>query len=91
MERWQHNLEHGCIVLLYHPCLSSKDQAEVISLVSNCLKKYVSSPSLLISPSHPVTLVAWGCFKQFSRQIYPAFSLVKLTHYCALIGRKLKR
>ena len=67
MERWQHNLEHGCIVLLYHPCLSSKQQGEVISLLSNCLKKYVSTPSLLTSASYPVILVGWGSYRQFSK------------------------
>ena len=25
IERWQHNLEHGCVVMLYHPCMH-KDQ-----------------------------------------------------------------
>ena len=24
IERWQHNLEHGSIVMLYHPCLDKK-------------------------------------------------------------------
>ena len=67
MERWQHNLEHGCIVLLYHPCLSSKQQGEVISLLSNCLKKYISTPSLLTSASYPVILVGWGSYRQFSK------------------------
>ena len=23
-ERYQHNIEHGCIVMLYHPCLDKK-------------------------------------------------------------------
>ena len=31
-ERWQHNLEHGSVVLLYHPCLDNTQLTQV------CLK-----------------------------------------------------
>ena len=49
-ERWQHNLEHGVVVLLYHPCLNvdrrGKQQlARLIHTVRGCIRKHVVTPS----------------------------------------------
>ena len=66
VERWQHNLEHGCIVLLYHPCLAASHVNRLVSLVSNCVRKFVSTPSRLPSHAKPVVLVGWGCYQEFS-------------------------
>ena len=66
MERWQHNLEHGCIVVLYHPCLATHHVLSVISLVSGCLKKFVSTPSGFPDSKHPLILVGWGAYRKFS-------------------------
>ena len=93
MERWQHNLEHGSIVVLYHPCLASHHLTSVISLVSSCLKKYVSTPSLLPDPHQPLMLLGWGAFRKFSsldkkairnfvvREGYLVESFNKLAHH----------
>ena len=66
VERWQHNLEHGCIVLLYHPCLGQTQVARLIGLLSSCVRKFVSTPSRLPSHSKPLILVGWGCYQEFS-------------------------
>ena len=66
MERWQHNLEHGSIVVLYHPCLASHHVISVISLVSSCLKKYITTPSGLTDPHHPLIMIGWGAYRKFS-------------------------
>ena len=49
-ERWQHNLEHGVVVLLYHPCLNvdrrGKQQlARLIHTVRGCIRKHIITPS----------------------------------------------
>jgi len=49
-ERWQHNLEHGVVVLLYHPCLNvdrrGKQQlVRLIHTVRGCIRKHVVTPS----------------------------------------------
>jgi len=64
IERWQHNLEHGCVVLLYHPCMDNKQVAKLKSVVSGCLRKHIITPSRLPTLSNPVLLVAWGCYLQ---------------------------
>ena len=66
MQRWQHNLEHGTVVVLYHPCLAKHHVHTVIHLVSNCLKKYVSTPSGLTDTRHPLIMVGWGAYRKFS-------------------------
>jgi len=66
-ERWQHNLEHGVVVLLYHPCLNvdrrGKQQlVRLIHTVKGCIRKHVVTPSRRWTTlKHPLTLVAWGC------------------------------
>ena len=49
-ERWQHNLEHGVVVLLYHPCLNAdprgrKQLTRLIHTVRGCIRKHVVTPS----------------------------------------------
>lgn len=66
-ERWQHNLEHGVVVLLYHPCLNAdprgrKQLTRLIHTVRRCIRKHVVTPSRRWTTlDNPVTLVAWGC------------------------------
>ena len=66
MERYQHNLEHGCIVLLYHPCLEVSQVRTLSKMLDRCVRKYVSTPSRLPSLSHPVIMIGWGCYQEFS-------------------------
>ena len=79
MERWQHNLEHGCIVLLYHPCLDQHEVGTIIHysltpppqvttvkrVLSGCLRKHIITPSRLPTLSRPVILIAWGFYLEF--------------------------
>ena len=50
MERWQHNLEHGCVVLLYNPCL---DQHEVDTII------YTLPPHTTTSGDHSEESAVW--------------------------------
>lgn len=60
-QRWLHNIEHGAVVMLYHPCAHSSLVEEVRSLVTSCIRKHIISPSTLVPESHPIALVSWGC------------------------------
>ncbi|XP_022184770.2 uncharacterized protein LOC111044029 [Nilaparvata lugens] len=59
-QRWLHNLEHGAIVMLYHPCAHPLLVRELKDIVKSCLYRHVITPYNLLSPIRPLALVAWG-------------------------------
>merc|ERR1719233_1440459 len=63
-ERYQHNIEHGSVVMLYHPCLDKKQVTKVKKAVSGCIRKYIITPSRLPSLEKPVVLIAWGHYQE---------------------------
>jgi len=64
IERYEHNIEHGCVIMLYHPCLDNTQVSIIKSVVSGCLRKHIITPSRLPSLENPVILIAWGCYQQ---------------------------
>merc|ERR1712215_44710 len=61
IERHQHNVEHGCVIMLYHPCLDKDQVNEVKAMVAGCIKKHIITPSRLPTLEKPLVFVAWGC------------------------------
>lgn len=59
-QRWLHNLEHGGIVALYHPCTSPLEVSRLRQIVTKCLWRHVISPSNLLDPERPLALLSWG-------------------------------
>jgi len=59
-QRWLHNMEHGAIVALYHPCAEANLIDEFRSIVSGCLRKHVITPYTKLSKIRPFALVAWN-------------------------------
>ena len=67
-QRWIHNLEHGAIVLLYHPCAAdSSSLTRLRRIVSGCLRRHIITPSRRVSLQRPFALVSWGCYYNFAR------------------------
>jgi hypothetical protein len=60
-QRWLHNIEHGAVVMLYHPCTHHSLVARLRALLTGCLRKHIISPSSLLPEDRPLALVAWGC------------------------------
>jgi len=60
-QRWLHNIEHGAVVMLYHPCTHHDLVAKLRDIVKGCIRKHIISPSTLLEESQPLALVAWGC------------------------------
>ncbi|CAH1153861.1 unnamed protein product [Phaedon cochleariae] len=59
-QRWIHNLEHGAVVMLYHPC-ANKNQVRLLrNIVRSCLYKHVITPYNYLTPERPLALVTWG-------------------------------
>jgi len=60
-QRWLHNIEHGAVVMLYHPCMDYTEVEKLRSIVKGCLRKHIITPSTLLTEERPLALVAWGC------------------------------
>ncbi|XP_011700226.1 PREDICTED: uncharacterized protein LOC105457318, partial [Wasmannia auropunctata] len=43
-QRWLHSLEHGAIVMLYHPCANPLEVERLKNLVSKCLWRHIITP-----------------------------------------------
>ncbi|XP_043910387.1 tumor protein p53-inducible protein 13 isoform X1 [Protopterus annectens] len=59
-QRWVHNLEHGGIAFLYHPCVHPRLKEELSLLARACMRKHVVTPYHNLSQEWPIALVAWG-------------------------------
>lgn len=59
-QRWVHNLEHGGIVMLYHPCALHAEVEKLRDIVETCLYRHIITPYSDLEPGHPLALVAWG-------------------------------
>ncbi|XP_051164179.1 uncharacterized protein LOC127283389 isoform X2 [Leptopilina boulardi] len=60
-QRWLHSMEHGAIVMLYHPCANSLEVQILRKLITGCIRRHVISPSNLVSLDRPLVLLTWGC------------------------------
>ncbi|XP_065281987.1 uncharacterized protein [Dermacentor albipictus] len=52
-QRWLHNIEHGAIVMLYHPCTHPYYVDTLRNIVTGCLRKHVITPYVHLSPERP--------------------------------------
>ena len=60
-QRWLHNIEHGAVVMLYHPCTHPHTVQTLRRLVTGCIRKHIITPHTNIPEDRPLALVAWGC------------------------------
>ncbi|KAL6448279.1 hypothetical protein ACFW04_000327 [Cataglyphis niger] len=60
-QRWLHNLEHGAIVMLYHPCANPLEVERLKNLVNKCLWRHVITPYSYLDEERPLALLSWGC------------------------------
>lgn len=60
IQRWLHNVEHGAIVLLYHPCANVQELTLLKNIVKKCLFRHIITPYILLTMDYPFALVAWG-------------------------------
>lgn len=59
-QRWVHNLEHGAVVMLYHPCALPDEVNRLKRLVRSCLYRHVITPFKGLTPERPLALVTWA-------------------------------
>lgn len=60
VQRWLHNLEHGAIVAVYHPCVNKRQLDEFRKLVKSCLYRHIITPYEILGAERPFALIAWG-------------------------------
>lgn len=66
VQRWLHNIEHGSIVALYHPCANKNLTNRLKKLVKGCLYRHVITTYKKLKHERPFALVAWGTTLEFS-------------------------
>ncbi|KAJ8917604.1 hypothetical protein NQ315_000087 [Exocentrus adspersus] len=59
-QRWLHNLEHGAVAMLYHPCAERNQVNALKALVKSCLYRHVITPYDQLTMERPLALVTWG-------------------------------
>ncbi|EYC27904.1 hypothetical protein Y032_0008g246 [Ancylostoma ceylanicum] len=59
-QRWLHNLEHGSIILLYHPCVDQNELQKLRHIVTSCLYRHVITPYNKLTKDRPFALISWG-------------------------------
>ncbi|CAL4105155.1 unnamed protein product, partial [Meganyctiphanes norvegica] len=59
-QRWLHNVEHGAVILLYHPCAEPILVHRLRKIVTGCIRKHIITPYTLLTEDRPLALVAWG-------------------------------
>lgn len=47
-QRWLHSLEHGAIVMLYHPCANKNEVQLLRKIVKGCLYRHIITPYNLL-------------------------------------------
>eukprot|EP00088_Acartia_fossae_P058922 TRINITY_DN6944_c0_g1_i12.p1 TRINITY_DN6944_c0_g1~~TRINITY_DN6944_c0_g1_i12.p1 ORF type:complete len:254 (-),score=3.28 TRINITY_DN6944_c0_g1_i12:97-831(-) len=75
-QRWLHNIEHGAVVMLYHPCTHHNLVEKLRRVVTGCLRKHVITPHYALTREKPLALVAWGC-----RMLMSEVDEVKVTDF----------
>ncbi|XP_018322025.1 uncharacterized protein LOC108734827 isoform X2 [Agrilus planipennis] len=66
-QRWLHSLEHGAIVMLYHPCADPQEINKLKGIVTNCLYRHIITPYNKLQSQRPFALVTWGCKLMMSK------------------------
>jgi len=59
-QRWLHNMEHGGILFLYHPCAAPSLVNKLKNVVKSCLYRHVITASRLVPKERPFALMSWG-------------------------------
>ncbi|KAL0124369.1 hypothetical protein PUN28_006298 [Cardiocondyla obscurior] len=60
-QRWLHSLEHGAIVMLYHPCANPLEVERLKNIVNKCLWRHIITPYSYLNEDRPLALLSWGC------------------------------
>ena len=60
VQRWGHDIEHGALVMMYHPCADEKQVEYLRTIVTGCVRKHIITPYKNLTMEKPFALAAWG-------------------------------
>ncbi|XP_069801969.1 tumor protein p53-inducible protein 13 [Dendropsophus ebraccatus] len=58
-QQWVHNLRHGGVAFLYHPCVHPKLKEALSSMARLYIAKHIITPLPTLSRNRPLALAAW--------------------------------
>lgn len=65
-QRWLHNVEHGAIVGLYHPCADPALVEQLKRIIKGCLFRHVITPYVNLTAERPIAVVGWSATLEMS-------------------------
>ncbi|CAB0038831.1 unnamed protein product [Trichogramma brassicae] len=74
VQRWLHSLEHGAIVMLYHPCANKMEVEKLKKIVKGCLRRHIITPYNLLDDDR-VSCIKF--FFKFSMQFIHEFFFIQ--------------
>ncbi|CRL04538.1 CLUMA_CG017611, isoform A [Clunio marinus] len=66
VQRWLHNVEHGAIIGIYHPCADDDQVSQLKTLIKRCLFRHVITPFLNLTCDRPIALIGWAASLEMS-------------------------
>jgi hypothetical protein len=61
MKCFNFSIQHGAIVMLYHPCADPNQVGMLRRIVKGCLHRHVITPYKELPAETPFALMSWGC------------------------------
>lgn len=84
VQRWLHNLEHGAIVAVYHPCVNKRQLDKFRKLVKRCLYRHIITPYEKLNAERPFALISWG--RSFEMSVVNSTLIIGFVRMNALQG-----
>ena len=78
-------LQHGAIVMLYHPCADPAQVDKLRDIVTHCLRKHIITPYKQLPQQTPFALLSWGCklmMSSVTTSVARNFIKVRLSYDC---------
>ncbi|XP_039266863.2 uncharacterized protein LOC120342200 [Styela clava] len=65
--RYVHNLEHGGVVFMYHPCAPQEGINQLRQLATSCLYRYILTAFPKLTKKYPFAVLTYGCIFRMSK------------------------
>lgn len=59
-QRWVHNLQHGAVAFMYHPCVNPRLKEDLCSLARTYYYRHIITPHVGLTKDRPLALASWA-------------------------------